>query len=216
MYDPDKYKASRSKPSQARGKERVRVILSSALVLFKGYGIEEVTTNDIAKAASIPIGSLYRYFPNKDAIIVALVELYVEDLSSIFTDISKHPFLQYLSWDEVLLLLVDAWVNYSRLNGPFTFLYAERSNPRLHIQSKLAWQRFRDSFSDVIKRRCAAITGKETLICFQLCTAAVELGVNDEDTHVVGTHPHHEAVGIIALYMLKACQRHGGHEDVWA
>jgi len=190
MYDPDKFKASRTKPLQARGKERVRVILAAALGLFKERGLEEVTTNDIALRAHIPIGSLYRYYPNKDAIVLALTELYVYDVCDIFDNIAQHPVLKYLSWDEILLLMVDAWANYTKLNGPFTFLYAEKANPRLYLLNRPAWQHFTDSFNAVLKKRCP------------------EVGTNDAYIKIAGSHPHHDAVGAIASYMLKVCNRH--------
>ncbi|MET0779788.1 MAG: TetR/AcrR family transcriptional regulator [Candidatus Saccharimonadales bacterium] len=208
MYDPDKFKAVRTTPSQARGKERVRVILASALELFQQYGLEEVTTNDIAAQAKIPIGSLYRYYPNKDAIMVALTELYVDDLAKIFDDIGKHQMLPHLSWDEVLLLMVDAWVTYSNMNGPFEFLYAEKANPRLHALSRPAWTKFIRSFFAVLKGRCPQATDRECMICFQLCLSAVELGTNANYLEITGPSPHHDAVSAVASYMLRSCNRH--------
>jgi AcrR family transcriptional regulator len=211
MYDPDKYnnKAARRQPTQARGKERVRVILAAALELFKERGIEETTTNDIAERAHIPIGSLYRYYPNKDTIIVALTELYIEDLSKIFTEIGKHPMLRHLSWDEVLLLLADSWVNYSRLNGPFAFLYAERANPRLATLTRPVWGRFISAYESVLRKRCPDITERELVIAFQLTLGAVQMGVDESDESRKKSVPlHHEAVGAIATYMLRACGNH--------
>lgn len=210
MYDPDKYtvKATRRQPSQARGKERVRIILAAALELFKERGMEEVTTNDIAARAHIPIGSLYRYYPNKDAIVVALTELVTEDLSRIFDDIAVHPMLQYLSWDEVLLLMTDSWVNYVRLNGPFTFLYAERANPRLGRLNRQTWRRFIAAFSAVLQKRCPQVSQRELAICFQLTLAAVDLGSDGRYQSFPGVPLHHEAVGATASYMLAACNRH--------
>jgi AcrR family transcriptional regulator len=210
MYDPDKYtnKAARRQPSQARGKERVRVILAAAMELFKERGMEEVTTNDIAERAHIPIGSLYRYYPNKDTIVVALTELVTDDLSYIFDEIRRHPLLEHLSWDEVLLLMADSWVNYSRLNGPFAFLYAERANPRLMALNQKAWIKFIAAYDAVLKKRCAEITERELAVCFQLTLAAVELGVNDYYRKYKGAPLHHEAIGAIASYILAACNRH--------
>lgn len=211
MYNPDKFKAARTMPHQARGKERVRVILAAALQLFKQRGIEEVTTNDIAAQARIPIGSLYRYYPNKDAIIVALTELYTEDIGDVFDTIGKHPFLEHLSWDEVLLLMIDAWANYSRLNGPFVFLYAEKANPRLQALCRPAWMKFVSRFNAVITRRCPMVGPRELTVCFQLSVAAVELGVSDVFAEQIGPSLHHDAAGAIASYMLRACSKHSHH-----
>lgn len=210
MYDPDKYKnkAARRQPSQARGKERVRVILTAALSMFKENGVEEVTTNDIAERARIPIGSLYRYYPNKDTIITALTELVVEDLSQLFNDIGKHPLLEHLSWDEVLLLIADAWVNYVRLNGPLGFLYAEKANPRLGALNHVTWQRFIGAYHAVLKKRCPEITDRELAVCFNLTLASVEMGNMDYYRQLPGAPVYHEAIGAIASYMLAACKRH--------
>jgi AcrR family transcriptional regulator len=220
VYDADKYrsKATRLQPSQERGKERVRIILAAALELFQENGFEEVTTNDIASRAHIPIGSLYRYYPNKEAIVAALTELYVDDVSVVFDKIGQHPLLPYLSWDEILLLMVEGWVNYSRLNGPFAFLYVERSNPKIYEQNRKTWQRFIGSFVAVLQKRCPELRPKQSLICFNLCLAAVEMGVNKAYSDFGGDAMYHEAVGAIASYMLRICgsSDHHEHTDILA
>ncbi|HSX35148.1 MAG TPA: TetR/AcrR family transcriptional regulator [Candidatus Saccharimonadales bacterium] len=211
MYDPDKYKnkAARRQPTQARGKERVRVILTAALELFKERGLEETTTNDIAERAHIPIGSLYRYYPNKDTITVALTELIVDDISKIFDNIREHPLLEHLSWDEILLLMGDSWVNYVQLNGPFFFLYAERANPRLSALNAPTWRRFVGSFNAVLKKRCPEIAPRELRIGFELTLAAVEMGYTDDaGKPLPGVPLHHEAIGAVATYLLHVCNRH--------
>lgn len=214
MHDPEKYKNKtvRAKPSQARGHERVRLILMAALELFKERGFEEVTTNDIAERANIPIGSLYRYYPNKEAIIAALTELYVEDVMDVFAAVGKHPMLRYLSWDEVLLLMVDGWVNYSRQNGPFTFLYVERASPKLNQQNKPTWKKFMASFIKVLKKRCPELTNRQAIVCFSLCLSAAEIGTNKEYA-AISPNLHHEAVGAAASYMLRICDSSDHHRS---
>lgn len=207
MYDADKYKnkAARSKPSQERGKERVRVILAAALELFRERGIESVSTNDIVQRAGVPIGSLYRYYPNKDSIIAALTELYVTDISKIFEGIGKHPMLRYLSWEEVLLLMVDGWVQYARLNGSFALLYSLKATPRLFAQNRKSWDVLVKNFGKVIRRRCPSATKKDIVLCFQFCLTAAETGINKQEYIDIGPEPHYEAVAVIAAHMLKVC-----------
>lgn len=209
-YDANKYqaKAARAHPSQERGKERVRLILATALELFRERGIEATTTNDIAHRAGIPIGSLYRYYPNKEAIVAALTELYVEDISRIFTDISKHPMLPYLSWDEVLMLVVDGWINYARLNGPFALLYAVRTNPQLREQNRQVFERFFLAFMAVLKKRCPDISRRQALVCFNLCLAVVQMGTADGQDELSGRGLYHQAIGVISAYMLRNCLQH--------
>lgn len=68
----------RKKPSQRRSQETVRAILDGAARIFEEHGYAAGTTNRIAARAGVSIGSLYEYFPNKDAIVVALAEREIE------------------------------------------------------------------------------------------------------------------------------------------
>ncbi|WP_329886931.1 TetR/AcrR family transcriptional regulator [Pseudoramibacter faecis] len=51
-------------PKQKRSIARKRLIKKTALRLFSEKGYSNVSTNEIAKAANVSIGSLYSYFPN--------------------------------------------------------------------------------------------------------------------------------------------------------
>lgn len=64
------------KPKQARSLERVKRILDVAEVMFIEQGYTATTTKEIAATAEVPIGSLYQFFPDKDAILQALAERY--------------------------------------------------------------------------------------------------------------------------------------------
>jgi len=64
----------RKAPSQARSKEKVEKILQAASQLLAADGLDKLTNNHIAKAAGMSVGSLYQYFPNKQAIIYSLYQ----------------------------------------------------------------------------------------------------------------------------------------------
>jgi AcrR family transcriptional regulator len=75
----DKRLRPRKAPRQARSLEtRVR-ILTAAREVFATHGYSAGTTNRIAEAAGMSVGSLYQYFPNKDAILVELVRAHIEE-----------------------------------------------------------------------------------------------------------------------------------------
>ena len=60
-------------PRQERSREMVETILTAAARVFVKEGWGRATTNRIAEAAGISVGSLYQYFPGKDAIAVELL-----------------------------------------------------------------------------------------------------------------------------------------------
>lgn len=70
----------RRQPKQARSRDLVDRILTSAGELFAGRGFPNVTTNHIAEHAGVSIGSLYQFFADKDEILAALQDKWTERL----------------------------------------------------------------------------------------------------------------------------------------
>jgi len=64
----------RKPPTQSRATETVNAVLEAAARILERHGFEGYTTNAIANRAGVSIGSLYQYFPGKDAVTVALIE----------------------------------------------------------------------------------------------------------------------------------------------
>lgn len=66
--------APRKQPQQPRSRDTVEVILTAAERILARDGLDGLTTARIAELAGISVGSLYQYFPNKEAICGALIE----------------------------------------------------------------------------------------------------------------------------------------------
>lgn len=88
----------RRKPSQRRSQERVALILESTAEILRTRGIGEVTTNSIAEQASIPVSSIYQYFPNKVEILAALYREYLAAIESVLDEFETPERLS-LPWD---------------------------------------------------------------------------------------------------------------------
>ncbi len=72
----------RKQPRQRRAHETRARILDAARAVFEEHGYAHGTTNRIAAQAGLSVGSLYQYFPNKDAILVELVDAHIESGSA--------------------------------------------------------------------------------------------------------------------------------------
>lgn len=70
----------RKHPRQRRSRETVDAILEAGARVFGEHGFARGSTNRIAEAAGVSVGSLYEYFPNKDAILVALAERRLDEM----------------------------------------------------------------------------------------------------------------------------------------
>jgi AcrR family transcriptional regulator len=69
----------RRQPVQERSRETVTAIIEAAAQVFERYGYAAGTTNRIAARAGVSVGSLYQYFPNKEAILLSLTERHMDD-----------------------------------------------------------------------------------------------------------------------------------------
>jgi AcrR family transcriptional regulator len=72
---------ARKLPTRERGQVRVRALLEAAEVVFANVGYEGATMKQIAHRAGAPIGSLYQFFPSKEAIGIALIDQYLQQLA---------------------------------------------------------------------------------------------------------------------------------------
>lgn len=76
-----------SPPSEAQTRSR---ILQAALRLFASQGFEGTTTRDLAQAAGVAEGTLFRHFANKKAILVEVATAgWVEILTDLLTELSE-------------------------------------------------------------------------------------------------------------------------------
>lgn len=78
MPSADRRLEPRRKPRQVRAELTRDRILTAAAHIFAEHGYAAGTTNRIAERARISIGSLYQYFPNKDAILAELLIRHID------------------------------------------------------------------------------------------------------------------------------------------
>ena len=69
----------RKRPVQARSRRTVDAVLKAAAQVFTRRGYAGATTNHIAERAGVSVGSLYEYFPSKDALLEALMEAHLAE-----------------------------------------------------------------------------------------------------------------------------------------
>ncbi len=74
-------------PKRQRGRDRVAAIMEAGAAVFAQKGYEAATMTEIAARAGAAIGSLYRFFPTKEALADALVARYGASLVSAFAEI---------------------------------------------------------------------------------------------------------------------------------
>lgn len=85
----------RKKPRQARAAFTLDSIFEATIQLLVADGMHRLTTTKVAERAGVSVGTMYQYFPHKEALVYALNERYLENLAAKIEDLCRsrhgHP-----------------------------------------------------------------------------------------------------------------------------
>lgn len=102
--------SGRRSPVQERSQETVQRIFRAASDLLASAPIEEITTSRIAHAASLSVGALYRFFPDKQSIIDAIAVRHMDEFRAEFE--SRLSTLNFSDGPAFLSTVIDAFVTF--------------------------------------------------------------------------------------------------------
>lgn len=160
---------TRVKPTQKRAKEKVDLILNTAITLLGEVGSDGFTTKLLAERANIPCRNIYRYFPNKHAIITTLAKIMADRELTYF---NEFEFIKNreLSWDQAIDLTFDTYIE-AALSEPALMAVrnAMRGSPDLQDIDEQSKQKFASQFYSAIKVRGTKISEyKLNLLCLTI------------------------------------------------
>src|SRR5437764_173255 len=89
MADHHSHLQLRHAPAQARSRERLRRVLDAADELLEHEGAGAFTTTRIAQAAGVSVGTVYRFFPDKQTIVEALAVQYWSDFDDLVAGVAE-------------------------------------------------------------------------------------------------------------------------------
>ncbi|MEU1800687.1 TetR/AcrR family transcriptional regulator [Streptomyces sp. NPDC019937] len=113
---------------QARGERRIQQLLDAAASVFCRTGYTSASTNAIAREAGVSPGTLYQFFPNKEAIAVELGDRLTRRMRDAhgvaFTDENAA-----LPLGEMLDVVLDPLIEFNRANPVFLTLICSSDTP---------------------------------------------------------------------------------------
>lgn len=155
---------------QARGRERVAVILKAAAELIVSDGLPRLTMHGVALRSGTSIGSMYHFFPTIESVLEALVETHRDALLEMGTALTAIDDAQWTAMST--LEVVD------RLVGPFLG-YLHRRRDALIIVTVGQWREIDDGFRELLRHVLALRLGPgrdEALTVAALTVHAVTAG----------------------------------------
>lgn len=114
----------RKKASQQRSRATVDALIEATARILVKEGFEKASTNHIAEIAGVSVGSLYQYFPSKEALVAAVIDRHNEEIMAIvrtaLTEIADTPI------DKAVRQLVTVAIDAHRINPKLHRVLAEQ------------------------------------------------------------------------------------------
>ena len=180
MPRPPKLKLSpRKQPRQARSQNTVSAILQAATRVLSKESLAGFNTNRVAEVAGISVGSLYQYFPNKDALVTALIVAEHQSLTHRFEELAKSLLgadAQTSLWAVVNLAIEQQFAN------PLFAAALDHEELRLPLKNLLA-QAHQDlliSIGSVVKPHFPALGVDELEDCMIIAKALIETAADSD------------------------------------
>jgi AcrR family transcriptional regulator len=170
----------RSLPQQQRSRRRYAAIVDTAAELFATNGFDATTMEAIAAASGSAIGSVYRFFPNKQAVFRAVADLALERAQAVFVELMAVAASGELDWGEVLDRAVDAFARF----------HAGEPATRAVIVNLQLYGEYAEADEQMIREFIAASTG---------VVAAWAPHVDPETRRVIATMIVQTVSGILVL-----------------
>src|SRR5215813_4478982 len=107
---------------QHRGIQRMESLLRAAEDVFAEIGYDRATTNLIASRASVSPGTLYQFYPNKEALAEALATQYAQELEGLHQSVFQNK-MAAVPLSELVDATVDPFLDFHRRNPAFEALF---------------------------------------------------------------------------------------------
>jgi AcrR family transcriptional regulator len=96
----------RKRPVQARSEATVSALFEASIQVLLAVGYRKFTTTRVAERAGVSVGSLYQYFPNRQALITSVIERYLDELRATIEQHCRE--LRGCTLDQQVKGMVDA------------------------------------------------------------------------------------------------------------
>ncbi len=147
----------RKKPRQERSRQTVAAILGAAAQVLERCGYAGATTDAIAQRAGVSVGSVYQYFPNKDAILVALVERHMDEGSRLLAGMLAEVRGKPVDLEALIRRFVDAMMALHRNDPKLHRVLFEEAPLPASLRRRL--QRYEDEFAESVASLLAELPG---------------------------------------------------------
>lgn len=200
---------ARKQPRQERAQVSVDAILVATVRLLEKDGLEKLTTAKVAELAGVSVGTLYQYFPSKEAIIGALLEKRFAEMTAMLTQLLEST--RAVPLETAIGVAVRAFVEQhlagAKLHAPFLESYGTTGRIT-HYRAYL--EKFIELLADHLETRRTEIRPTDTKMAAFVVVSCAE-GIAQSLAYRVPDRAHAdrvvaEATAMATRYLTRSVQ----------
>jgi AcrR family transcriptional regulator len=145
-------------PQQERAEKRMQDMLAAAGAVIAERGLAAATMTEIAARAGVSIGAVYQYFPNKDALAIALRTEYGSLMDERWSALAEHA--HTASTPELAGRLIDLMTGFIGDHPAYLALSAASTPTNRSADDR---SRLRQRFAELFVHRRSDLTAADAL-----------------------------------------------------
>ncbi len=161
----------RKQPSQQRSRATVDILIEATARVLVRDGFERASTNRIAQEAGVSVGSLYQYYPSKDALVAAVIDRHERQLMAVVrgavAEVAALPIATGIR------RLVAAAIEAHRLDPKLHRILAEQT-PRAGADAGAVNREAYGLFRDYLEGHRAELRAVDLDLAAFVCVTAIE------------------------------------------
>ena len=176
----------KNRPQQQRAIRTYEAIISAAGELLCEVGLERISTNNIAERAGVTVPALYRYFPNKYAVLNALGASLLRSLNGVFDEWRQRHLSEGCpdnTLDDLYELLASTYRITRDFPGGLEILYGMHAiAPLKQVRLESHWAMAEDfgaAWSELYNMPCSDNTLRRIRLATEMGYMAVQVALED-------------------------------------
>jgi len=158
---------NRRTPRQSRGEQRLAAILAAGGDVIAEKGYDAATMTEIATRACSSIGAVYQYFPNKEALGIALRTRYADEMADRWAALADSA--AELSFDALVRQLFGLMLGFFKDHPAY---FALLGAPLRYQRSAEAREQLRERFAQLFQAHAPALARDEAM---RVATVALQI-----------------------------------------
>lgn len=155
--------STRENPQQLRSRERVNVVLAATKKILAEDGYSKLTLSAVCEIAGVKQTSIYRYWPNKEALLTSISDVFQEEFTIELAKIEDVAF--DVPWREVQKILVVGLAEWCEANfWVYSAQTAIRASKPLHPRLDQLLSYFAAKYGHLLKIGGLGVRGEQEVV----------------------------------------------------